>query len=169
MFFSVSSEEVNVYSIPHSRMKRLAQMATDKLKGTNYSIASDLLTTVKTLSRVFYEFKTHERIENECIMRRLQVSNLSLVSGRAGRVGKFRSTILTSATLPSLLQWQLTQWFRSLTHDHVHDFMNSKNLFEPLATSKDSRLSDKWIFKIICLLKFLSRYCPISVVDQDLL
>ena len=68
------SEEINVYSIPHSRMKRLAQMATDKLKDTNYSIASELLTTVKTLSRVFYEFKTHERIENECIMRRLQVT-----------------------------------------------------------------------------------------------
>ena len=58
-------------------------MATDKLKGTNYSIASDLLTTVKTLSRVFYEFKTHERIENECIMRRLQVFTLSLVRGWA--------------------------------------------------------------------------------------
>ena len=79
-----------MYSIPHSRMKRLAQMATDKLKGTNYSIASDLLTTVKTLSRVFYEFKTHERIENECIMRRLQVFTLSLVRGRLGSVGRFQ-------------------------------------------------------------------------------
>ena len=66
-----------MYSIPHSRMKRLAQMAMDKLKGTNYKIASELLTTVKTLSRVFYEFKTHERIENECIMRRLQVCTLT--------------------------------------------------------------------------------------------
>jgi len=65
-------DEVNVYSIPHSRMKRLAQMAVDKLKNTNSANASELLTTVKTLSRVFYEFKTHERIENECIMRRLQ-------------------------------------------------------------------------------------------------
>jgi len=71
-------EEINVYSIPHSRMKRLAQMAMDKLKGTNYKVASELLTTVKTLSRVFYEFKTHERIENECIMRRLQAKLIKL-------------------------------------------------------------------------------------------
>lgn len=66
------ADEINVYNIPHTRMKRLAQMAVDKLNNTNCSNASELLTTVKTLSRVFYEFKTHERIENECIMRRLQ-------------------------------------------------------------------------------------------------
>ncbi|XP_078469015.1 F-box/LRR-repeat protein 5 isoform X2 [Lampetra fluviatilis] len=65
-------EEVDVFSAPHWRMKQLVQLYCDKLSTTNFSNDNDFQTLLRSLCATFREFKTHEQIENECIMAQLK-------------------------------------------------------------------------------------------------
>ncbi|XP_074644838.1 F-box/LRR-repeat protein 5-like [Tubulanus polymorphus] len=65
-------EEVDVFSIPHLRMKSLVDDYYDLLSNTNFSCELELQMLLQNLSNTFNEFKRHEKIENEYIMSRLQ-------------------------------------------------------------------------------------------------
>ncbi|XP_072025720.1 LOW QUALITY PROTEIN: F-box/LRR-repeat protein 5-like [Amphiura filiformis] len=69
---SLAPAEVDVFTGPHSRMKRLVERYSAKLTATDFSSYSDLKLLLCSLINTFKEFKTHERIENECIMQKLK-------------------------------------------------------------------------------------------------
>ncbi|KAK2165310.1 hypothetical protein LSH36_52g07052 [Paralvinella palmiformis] len=66
-------EEVNVFSVPHSRMKELVHNYFAMIQSTNFTDGVDLQQLLECLSRIFFEFKTHEQIENRFIMKRLKL------------------------------------------------------------------------------------------------
>ncbi|XP_013408873.1 F-box/LRR-repeat protein 5 [Lingula anatina] len=65
-------EEVDVFTIPHSRMKQLVHKYCDMLSSVNFSSDFDLEMLLQNLCNTFAEFKAHEQIENELIMKRLK-------------------------------------------------------------------------------------------------
>ncbi|XP_038054094.1 F-box/LRR-repeat protein 5-like [Patiria miniata] len=65
-------QEVDVFSGPHSRMKELVRIYSDKLTATDFSNYAELRGLLWSLRSTFREFKTHECIENECIMLKLR-------------------------------------------------------------------------------------------------
>jgi F-box/leucine-rich repeat protein 5 len=65
-------DEVDVFSIPHSRMKILVRSCSEKVDITDFTNNDELMRCLNTLYGVFKEFKSHEEIENECIMMRLK-------------------------------------------------------------------------------------------------
>ncbi|XP_022080969.1 F-box/LRR-repeat protein 5-like [Acanthaster planci] len=65
-------KEVDVFSGPHSRMKELVRIYSDKLTATDFSNYAELRGLLWSLRATFREFKTHEHIENECIMQKLR-------------------------------------------------------------------------------------------------
>ncbi|XP_033647500.1 F-box/LRR-repeat protein 5-like isoform X2 [Asterias rubens] len=64
--------EVDVFSGPHSRMKELVRIYSNKLTVTDFSNYADLRELLWSLRSTFREFQTHECIENECIMQKLK-------------------------------------------------------------------------------------------------
>ncbi|KAK3587105.1 hypothetical protein CHS0354_023558 [Potamilus streckersoni] len=65
-------EEVDVFTVPHSRMKELVQKYLDMIISTNFSDVFHLTTLLKNLLNTFHEFKAHEQIENKYIMKKLK-------------------------------------------------------------------------------------------------
>ncbi|CAH1265141.1 FBXL5 [Branchiostoma lanceolatum] len=65
-------EEVDVFKVPHRRMKELVNYYCQKLSKTDFSSNRDLGNLLKSLETTFSEFKIHEQIENDCIMNKLQ-------------------------------------------------------------------------------------------------
>ncbi|XP_078061912.1 F-box/LRR-repeat protein 5-like isoform X1 [Mustelus asterias] len=65
-------EEVDVFSAPHWRMKKLVNLYSEKLSNTNFSNSRDFQSLLTSLYATFTEFKSHEQIENEYIMDELQ-------------------------------------------------------------------------------------------------
>ncbi|CAL1544915.1 unnamed protein product [Lymnaea stagnalis] len=66
-------EEVDVFSVPHSRMKKLVHKYSDLITTTDFRDEDHLTTLLENLKNVFSEFKAHERIENMLIMKRLRI------------------------------------------------------------------------------------------------
>ncbi|XP_071961102.1 F-box/LRR-repeat protein 5-like [Antedon mediterranea] len=64
--------EVDVFTGPHSRMKYLVHLYSEKLSSTDFSSYADLKALLQGLVSTFSEFKNHEHIENKCIMKKLQ-------------------------------------------------------------------------------------------------
>lgn len=64
--------EIDVFSRPHSRIKRLVDSYSQKLSATDFSDYTALKSFLSSLRFTFKEFKTHENIENECIMEKLK-------------------------------------------------------------------------------------------------
>ncbi|KAK6174979.1 hypothetical protein SNE40_013526 [Patella caerulea] len=71
-------EEVDVFSVPHSRMKELVQGYLDQMTSTNFSNVIHLTTLLKHLCDTFREFKVHEQIENKYILCKLRQKLRSL-------------------------------------------------------------------------------------------
>ncbi|ESO95679.1 hypothetical protein LOTGIDRAFT_116755 [Lottia gigantea] len=71
-------EEVDVFSVPHSRMKELVQGYLDQMTATNFSNVIHLTTLLENLCNAFQEFKIHEQIENKYILCRLRQKLRSL-------------------------------------------------------------------------------------------
>ncbi|KAJ8301442.1 hypothetical protein KUTeg_020429 [Tegillarca granosa] len=65
-------EEVDVFTVPHSRMKELVHKYIDMMMNTNFSDVRNLTNMLENLYNTFKEFKTHEQIENKYIMKRLK-------------------------------------------------------------------------------------------------
>uniref|UniRef100_UPI00358EA402 F-box/LRR-repeat protein 5 n=1 Tax=Myxine glutinosa TaxID=7769 RepID=UPI00358EA402 len=65
-------DEVDVFTTPHGRMKHLVQLYCDELSKTNFSNDRDFQLLLQLLHSTFKEFKTHEQIENECILAKLR-------------------------------------------------------------------------------------------------
>ncbi|XP_014663872.1 PREDICTED: F-box/LRR-repeat protein 5-like [Priapulus caudatus] len=66
-------EDIDVFTVPHSRMKQLVQIYSQKLTSTNFKNYCDFENLLSDLYATFIEFKTHEKIENEEIMKRLKL------------------------------------------------------------------------------------------------
>ncbi|XP_033123445.1 F-box/LRR-repeat protein 5-like [Anneissia japonica] len=64
--------EVDVFTGPHSRMKYLVHLYSEKLSSTDFTSYADLKALLLSLVSTFSEFKNHEHIENKCIMQKLQ-------------------------------------------------------------------------------------------------
>lgn len=65
-------EEVDVFSVPHSRMKRLVEVYNEKLGCTDFADYSALESLLHELYQTFSEFRCHEQIENQLIMTKLK-------------------------------------------------------------------------------------------------
>lgn len=65
-------EEVDVFTVPHSRMKELVCKYLDMLTTTNFSNAVHLSKLLENLIKTFQEFIAHEQIENQFIMKKLK-------------------------------------------------------------------------------------------------
>ncbi|XP_046580695.1 F-box/LRR-repeat protein 5-like [Haliotis rubra] len=71
-------EEVDVFTVPHSRMKQLVHKYLDMMTSTNFSDVAHLRTLLENLCNTFREFRAHEHIENKYIMHKLKVKLRSL-------------------------------------------------------------------------------------------
>ncbi|XP_052780800.1 F-box/LRR-repeat protein 5-like [Mya arenaria] len=65
-------EEVDVFTVPHSRMKELVCQYLDMLTATNFSDVTKFTMLLGILIRTFNEFIAHEQIENQFIMKKLK-------------------------------------------------------------------------------------------------
>lgn len=65
-------EEVDVFSVPHSRMKRLVEVYNEKLGCTDFADYGALESLLHELYQTFREFRCHEQIENQLIMTKLK-------------------------------------------------------------------------------------------------
>ncbi|KZS10931.1 Uncharacterized protein APZ42_024579 [Daphnia magna] len=65
-------DEVNVFLVPHSRMKDLVGTYMDQLSTTDFRSNGALEHLLPLLENTFTEFKSHEHIENQYIMERLK-------------------------------------------------------------------------------------------------
>ncbi|CAF1657956.1 unnamed protein product, partial [Didymodactylos carnosus] len=64
-------EEVNVFSFPHSRMKKLMNCCTSKVGHTDFTCNDDFEELLQRLQTTFTEFMAHEEIENQFVMGKL--------------------------------------------------------------------------------------------------
>ncbi|KAL5013391.1 hypothetical protein ScPMuIL_007661 [Solemya velum] len=69
---TICPEEIDVFSIPHSRMKELVYKYLEMLPSTNFSDVVNMTTLLENLLITFREFKAHEQIENKYIMTKLK-------------------------------------------------------------------------------------------------
>ncbi|XP_054713378.1 F-box/LRR-repeat protein 5-like [Uloborus diversus] len=65
-------EEIDVFSAPHSRMKQLVDVYSEKLTCTDFKDYAAVESLLHDLHDTFCEFKSHEQIENKYIMRKLK-------------------------------------------------------------------------------------------------
>lgn len=65
-------EEVDVFTVPHSRMKRLVEGYSEQLGCTDFSDYTALTSLLRSLHQTFSEFRCHEQIENRFIMKKLK-------------------------------------------------------------------------------------------------
>ncbi|KAL8575501.1 hypothetical protein ACOMHN_013052 [Nucella lapillus] len=65
-------EEVDVFTVPHSRMKQLVHKYLDLVSSTNFTDVGHMTSVLEKLCRTFDVFRTHEQIENRFIMQRLK-------------------------------------------------------------------------------------------------
>lgn len=65
-------DETNVFKIPHGRMMQLVNTCNNKLVVTDFANSDALFGLLTNLQGVFKEFKSHEEIENEFIMKKLK-------------------------------------------------------------------------------------------------
>ncbi|CAC5415804.1 FBXL5 [Mytilus coruscus] len=65
-------EEVDVFTIPHSRMKELVKKYLNMVSEINFADISHLTNLLENLVNTFKEFKAHEQIENKYIMKKLK-------------------------------------------------------------------------------------------------
>lgn len=65
-------EEVDCFTVPHSRMKKLVHKYSKMILTTDFTDELHFKTLLQNLHNVFMEFKAHEQIENILIMRKLR-------------------------------------------------------------------------------------------------
>ncbi|CAG0882140.1 unnamed protein product [Cyprideis torosa] len=70
--------EVDMFSVPHSRMKYLVQGYVERVERTNFQDLAEFDQLLNDLMMTFLEFKRHEQIENSLIVRRLRSKLRSL-------------------------------------------------------------------------------------------
>ncbi|KXJ10444.1 F-box/LRR-repeat protein 5 [Exaiptasia diaphana] len=68
----VYPEEVDVFKIPHLRMKQIVCEATEQISTTNFQDNKSLYGLLSRFNHIFHELKNHEEVENTCIMGKLQ-------------------------------------------------------------------------------------------------
>jgi len=64
-------DQFDVFKIPHCRMMQLVNSCNRNMDMTDFTNNDDLFVLLSNLQNIFREFKNHEEIENEFIMRRL--------------------------------------------------------------------------------------------------
>ncbi|XP_037076857.1 F-box/LRR-repeat protein 5-like [Pollicipes pollicipes] len=64
--------ELDVFTVPHSRMKHLVKMYSNQLSATDFSSSRAVAALLSSLLVTFREFRCHEQIENQLIVGRLK-------------------------------------------------------------------------------------------------
>ncbi|CAF0766905.1 unnamed protein product [Adineta steineri] len=65
-------DELNVFTFPHSRMRKLMNCCTSKVGHTDFTSLNDFEQLLVRLQRTFVEFMAHEEIENHFVMKKLK-------------------------------------------------------------------------------------------------
>ncbi|XP_033746571.1 F-box/LRR-repeat protein 5-like [Pecten maximus] len=65
-------DEVDVFTIPHSRMKELVQKYLNMVSDINFTNVGHLTSLLENLCNTFKEFHNHEQVENQFIMNKLK-------------------------------------------------------------------------------------------------
>ncbi|XP_788308.2 F-box/LRR-repeat protein 5 [Strongylocentrotus purpuratus] len=170
--------EVDVFSGPHSRMKRLVQLYSEKLSEVDLSSCSDLRSLLWILKATFSEFKTHEHIENECIMWRLK-NRLQFLKVEIAAVSEVHSDNKLSemvqlvedaccqadkCTCPkqaAQIGHNLILALRNFTEDFLPHMQEEEEIFQPLLMEYFSYNELKEIkSNVIEKHQKLTKYCP---------
>ncbi len=61
-------EELDVFHVPHSHMKKVVHDIEDQLFHTNFQNAEEYVYLLEELSRNFHDLQSHEDIENNYIL-----------------------------------------------------------------------------------------------------
>ncbi|XP_061195443.1 F-box/LRR-repeat protein 5-like [Saccostrea echinata] len=78
-------EEVDVFTVPHSRMKELVHKYLAMMTDTNFADVHHMTNLLENLVNAFHEFRAHEQIENKYIMKKLK-AKLNALSIRSSAV-----------------------------------------------------------------------------------
>uniref|UniRef100_K1R0L1 F-box/LRR-repeat protein 5 n=1 Tax=Magallana gigas TaxID=29159 RepID=K1R0L1_MAGGI len=78
-------EEVDVFKVPHSRMKELVDRYLAMVTDTNFANVHHMTNLLENLVDAFQEFRAHEQIENKYIMKKLK-AKLNALSIRSSAV-----------------------------------------------------------------------------------
>ncbi|CAF4643308.1 unnamed protein product, partial [Rotaria sp. Silwood2] len=65
-------DELNVFTFPHSRMRKLLNCCTSEFGHTDFTSLNDFEELLIRLQRIFTEFMAHEEIENHLVMKKLK-------------------------------------------------------------------------------------------------
>ncbi|CAF1183879.1 unnamed protein product [Rotaria sp. Silwood1] len=65
-------DELNVFTFPHSRMRKLLNCCTSKFGHTDFTSLNDFEELLIRLQGIFTEFMAHEEIENHLVMKKLK-------------------------------------------------------------------------------------------------
>lgn len=138
-------EELDVFTIPHSRMKELVCGYVAKLEKTNFSDYVDMQQLLRSLSEAFQEFKKHEQIENNLIMKKLKnkLKQLSIRNSAVCNCHKdsHLTEILhlvedgyTKKTVQDRVNYglQLRKKLEDFTEDFLPHMQQEEEVFQPL-------------------------------------
>ncbi|XP_041035589.1 F-box/LRR-repeat protein 5 isoform X2 [Carcharodon carcharias] len=139
-------EEVDVFSAPHWRMKKLVNLYSEKLSNTNFSNSRDFQSLLTSLYATFTEFKSHEQIENEYIMDELQhrlralsvcnssVSNVHSDNKLSDMLSLFEKGLKNFKNEYEQLNYsrQLKERLDAFTKDFIPHMKEEEEVFQPL-------------------------------------
>ncbi|XP_072176393.1 F-box/LRR-repeat protein 5-like [Diadema setosum] len=178
--------EIDVFSGPHSRMKRLVQLYSDKLSEVDVSSCADLRALLWSLRSTFTEFKTHEHIENECIMWKLK-NRLQFLKVEIDAVSEVHSdnklsemvtlveegcTKADRCTCPkeaATIGHNLIRALHKFTDDFLPHMQEEEEIFQPLLMEYFSYSELKEIKSdVIKRHQQLTKYCPEEKGDNQI-
>ncbi|XP_067833814.1 F-box/LRR-repeat protein 5, partial [Heptranchias perlo] len=167
-------EEVDVFSAPHWRMKKLVNLYSEKLSNTNFSNSRDFQALLTSLYATLHRVKSHEQIENEYIMDELQL-RLRALSVRNSSVSNVHSDNKLSDML-SLFEKglknfkneyeqlnysrQLKEKLDAFTRDFIPHMKEEEEVFQPLLMEYFTYEELKDI-----KMKVIARHCTQGRVD----
>ncbi|XP_064632437.1 F-box/LRR-repeat protein 5-like [Lineus longissimus] len=141
-------EELDVFTVPHSRMKELIHKYCDMLSHTNFSSGHEFGNLLQNLHNTFSEFKNHEAIENRYIMTQLRnkldalsiqntaVCNCHKDNRLTEMMNMFRDGYywMDDKTMRERLNYgiQLKEALEDFTKDFVPHMKEEEEVFQPL-------------------------------------
>ncbi|KAG1649255.1 F-box/LRR-repeat protein 5 [Nymphon striatum] len=140
-------EEIDVFVTPHKRMKALVDVYIDQLLHTDFHDEHDLKSFLKNLDLTFSEFKLHEYIENEFIIKKLRKRFLELsiqnsITSDGHHDLQFINLIQLVHEGFSKAQWSeeelnsyqniLQRYLKDFTHKFIPHMKEEEEIFQPL-------------------------------------
>ncbi|CAK9295066.1 unnamed protein product [Gordionus sp. m RMFG-2023] len=174
------SDDIDVYSIPHQRMKNAINSYVKQISITNFTNICDFKFLLKSLSDVFTEFEIHERIENECIIKELKskLAKLSIKNSKICECHKdsklkemrkmFESGLTINMSQLSDFSYKLRDAFSEFTHNFIPHMEEEEQYFQPLLMTYFSYEELRNLKKIVMSRHSIEAYHLFYGLDQTM-